>query len=147
MKTGREIDLSGARNPEDAVRQILRIRFAECLARQVALAHENDDDMHAFRLACKRLRYAIERSKEEHPELQPAAELLSQMTDELGAAHDCVVLGERAEKAQARAAHFRTRQDRNRYVKRARRLWQQAFRDGSPFAQLAHFTGYTWEAQ
>lgn len=145
MKGGRAIDFSAVADSEDAIREILRLRFAELLERQAVLTGEDDEAMHAFRLACKRLRYAIERFPEEHPELQPAAELLSQMTDELGAAHDCVVLGGHAEKAQANIARFRTRQDRNRYVKQARRLWQHAFRRESPFAALAQFTGFSWE--
>lgn len=146
MKRGRDIAFDDVAVPEDAIRTILRIRFAECLASQTTLSSEDDEAMHGFRLACKRLRYAIERFAEEHPELQPAAEILSQMTDELGAAHDCVVLAQRAGKAQANVVRFRTRQDRNRCVKRARRLWQSAFSAQSPFAALAHYTGYTWEA-
>jgi CHAD domain-containing protein len=146
MKGGRDIDFSAAATPEHAIREILRVRFAECLARQEVLHGEDDGEMHGFRLACKRLRFAIERFNEEHPELQPAAQVLSQMTDELGAAHDSVVLGERAKKAAADAVVFRTRQQRNRYVKRARRLWQNAFRYESPFAALAQYTGYTWAA-
>lgn len=146
MKGGRAIDFGAASSPEDAIREVLRIRFAEVLERQAALSGEDDGEMHGFRLACKRLRYAIERFDEEHPELQAAAEVLSQMTDELGAAHDSVVLGERAKKAAANAVVARTRQERNRYVKRARRLWQHAFRYDSPFAALAEYAGYTWAA-
>jgi hypothetical protein len=78
--------------------------------------------------------------------LQPSAELLAELTDELGAAHDSVVLGERAERTGAHVVRFHTRQDRNRYVKRARRLWQNAFREDSPFAALATYAGYTWQA-
>ena len=146
MKGGREIDFGNAASPEQAIRTVLRIRFAEVLERQAALGGDDDGEMHGFRLACKRLRYAIERFNEAHPELQPAAELLSQMTDELGASHDFVVLGERAKKAGADAVIFRTRQERNRYVKRARRLWRDAFRNDSPFAALAQYAGYTWAA-
>jgi CHAD domain-containing protein len=145
MKSGRAIDFAGVTDSERAIRQILRLRFAEVLERQSSLYGQNDDEMHAFRLACKRLRYAIERFEEEHPELQPATEMLQQMTDELGAAHDSVVLGGQAEKAKANITRFRTRQDRNRYVKQARRLWQQAFHRDSPFAALAQYTGFSWE--
>lgn len=144
MKRGRDIDYAGVETSEDAVRRLLRVRFAECLERQAALAGEDDDAMHAFRLACKRLRYAIERSTEAHPELKDTAELLSNITDELGAAHDCVVLGQRAEKCGAAIVALRTRHDRNRFVTRARRLWHRAFLRNSPFAALAAFTGYTW---
>jgi CHAD domain-containing protein len=145
MKGACEIDFAQAGEPEEAIRQILRVRFAECLTHQAALSGEDDEYMHEFRLACKRLRYAIERFSEEHPELEPAAQLLEQMTDELGAAHDSVVLHQRAEKAGADVVRFHTRQDRNRHVQRARRLWQSAFRAESPFATLAAYTGYTWK--
>jgi CHAD domain-containing protein len=144
VKAGREIDLGALQTPGDAVRRLLRVRFAECLEHQAALAGEDDEAMHAFRLACKRLRYAIERSTGQHPELEAAAVVLSKMTDELGAAHDCVVLGRRAEQIGAPIVASRTRQDRDRFVKRARRLWRTAFAAGSPFAALAQFTGYTW---
>jgi CHAD domain-containing protein len=145
LKNAREIDFGGAATPEDAIREILRIRFAECLSQQSTLASDDDDAIHGFRLACKRLRYAIERFTEQHPELKSAAELLEQMTDELGAAHDSFVLGEQAERTGADVVRFHTRQDRNRHVKRARRLWHAAFRKQSPFEALARYAGYTWQ--
>jgi CHAD domain-containing protein len=145
VKGALDIDFSKIAEPEDAIKHILRVRFAECLMQQAALDGEDDEQMHAFRLTCKRLRFAIERFTDAHSQLRPAAELLQQMTDELGAAHDSVVLHERAEKAGAGVVRFRTRQDRNRHVKRARRLWQNAFHTESPFAALAEYTGYTWK--
>jgi CHAD domain-containing protein len=126
---------------------LLRLRFAECLERQGALGGDDDEALHAFRLTCKRLRYAIERYPEDFPELQPAAECLAQMTDELGAAHDCVVLAELANKHGAQSIAWRARQDRNAAVKRAIKTWRQAFRQDSPFAPLATFTGFTWSLE
>lgn len=147
MKAAREFPAVTTENPREVVRELLRLRFAECLERQSALSGNDDEALHAFRLACKRLRYAIERSPQDLAELQPAAERLSQMTDELGAAHDCVVLAGLANKHGAQHIASRARHDRNAAVKRAIKTWQQSFRRDSPFAPLAAFTGFTWSLE
>jgi CHAD domain-containing protein len=144
MKTARDLTFPGLASPDDAMRYLLRIRFAECLEKQRALNDSDDEALHGFRLACKRLRYAIDRTPEPGVDLRPVGELLSTMTDELGAAHDCVVLAERAAKCNADRVARRALQDRNRYVRRARRLWNRAFELNGTFAVLAGFTGFHW---
>jgi len=144
MKAGRELEIPGS-TPLEGMRYILRIRFAECLQRAPSLLGEDDEQMHAFRLACKRLRYSIERFSGDLPQLQEAAQLLTQMTDELGAAHDAVVLQKRSERLNGALVAARARRDRNRHVDSARRVWAGAFHRKSPFARLADFTGFTWE--
>lgn len=142
MKSGREITFSGVDSPEQAAQFVLRVRFAECLEKQGALDGDDNDAIHAFRLACKRLRYAIERF--ELAPLQPAADALKRVTDELGSAHDCVVLARRASDCGADLVAERALRDRDRYVRRGTRAWREGFADGGVFATLAQYTGFDW---
>jgi CHAD domain-containing protein len=108
---------------DDVIERALRERRRDCFALAPALYTHDDDAIHRFRLACKRLRFAIEGFEVES--LAHAAEALSDITGELGSAHDCVVLSERARRCDAGAVAWHAMQDRGRYVKRARALWQQ----------------------
>jgi len=145
VKRGRDIAFDGVRDCGDAIALVLRVRFAECLERNAALYGEDAEAMHAFRLACKRLRYAIERFRQEAPQLQPAAEFLACMTDELGSANDCTVLAERSERCGRSVLAALARDDRDRYVRRARRLWRRAFKRRGALVDLAQYAGFTWE--
>ncbi len=144
MKDPREISFAGFTGAQQAVRHLLRVRFAECLEQQSALNGDDDDAIHAFRLACKRLRYALERLPSGSADLTRVANLLEDITDELGAAHDCVVLAERAENCDADLVAARALRDRRRYLQHASRLWGRAFRSGGAFEPLATFTGFQW---
>lgn len=146
MKEARQISFAGISAPDQAVRMLLRVRFAECLEKQNALNGADDDAVHAFRLACKRLRYAIERWENPGKDLEPVAELLSKITDELGAAHDCVVLAKRASECKAELVVRRALKDRDRYKKRGKRLWYGAFKARGGFEPLALYTGFHWDA-
>lgn len=130
--------------PEQAQRHVVRVRFAECLQRQHALDDGDDERVHAFRLACKRLRFALERMEPMAPELERAASLLSVLTGELGDAHDCARLAEYALEHGAPLVAERARRDRARYLSRARRLLRHAFRANGEFAPLASYAGFTW---
>lgn len=144
MKDAREIAFAGIATPDDAVRHVVRLRFAECLEKQAALSGGGDEAVHAFRLACKRLRYAVERFEQTKTMLAPAAELLSGIADELGAAHDCVVLAARAGTCGADLVTQRALADRDRYVRRAARIWKRGFEEHGAFAPLAAYTGFHW---
>jgi len=98
--------------------------------------------MHAFRLACKRLRYAIERFDPQVTGLQAAARTLEVMTDELGAAHDCVVLAELARSKRSRTVARRAWGDRDAHVANARKIWHSAFASNGAFEALAAYAGY-----
>ena len=145
MKTGREIRYEGVETIDEAILLLLRVRFAECLELEPALLTEDDEAMHAFRLACKRLRFAIERFEKQLPELTPVAEFLSHVTDELGSAHDCVVLAQRSLTCEAPLIALRARRDRDRYVAHARRVWRRAFRKRGAMGALAQYAGFRWE--
>lgn len=143
-KRGRTADLSSADSPQSAIRSLLRLRFAECLEQEHVLSGDDDEAIHAFRLACKRLRFAIERWPDELANLQPAAELLSGITDELGTAHDCVIIADRAQECNADIVVRMAQSDRRRYVARAIVRWRSGFRAQGAFAPLAEFAAYQW---
>lgn len=132
------------RTAAQAQRHVVRVRFAECLQRQAALDGSDDERLHAFRLACKRLRFAIERLEPQPQGLEPAANVLSALTDELGCAHDCSELAAYAAKCEAPLAVPRLRADRDRCVIRARRLWRHGFLERGEFATLAEYAGFSW---
>ena len=131
-------------SPEDAQRNIVRVRFAQALHQQSALDSHDDERVHAFRLACKRLRFALERLDPQAPGIKRALLLLSRLTDELGWAHDCMQLAQIALDCAAPLVAVRAGRDRDRYILRARRLWRHAFRSSGEFAELAGYAGFTW---
>lgn len=144
MKDALALHFSSLTTPEQAQQHVVRVRFAEALARQSALTQGNDEEVHAFRLACKRLRFAIERLENPEPSLQTAAKILGRLTDELGGAHDCAELAKLASECGAPLVTQRALHDRDRYVTRAARLWRRAFREEGAFAALATYAGFTW---
>ncbi|HEY9180236.1 MAG TPA: CHAD domain-containing protein [Candidatus Baltobacteraceae bacterium] len=137
---------SGVTDAAQAQRYVVRVRFAEALRSQSALESGDDERLHAFRLCCKRLRFAIERLEAPSPGLDRAAALLSKITDELGFAHDCAQLIDLAKETPAPLVQARAKRDRDRYVGRAARLWNQAFVGDGEFAPLAAYAGFTWSA-
>jgi CHAD domain-containing protein len=128
----------------EAERYVTRVRFAECLQRQSALDGRDDEALHAFRLACKRLRFALERLEQAPADLDRAIALFGRLTDELGFAHDCARLAELAAESDAPLVAARARRDREAYVRQAQRLWRRAFGTQGEFAALAHYAGFTW---
>lgn len=144
MKNALELRFASISAPEQAERYVVRVRFAECLQRQSALRNGDGEAVHAFRLACKHLRFALERLQPQQPALARAQGLLSTLTDELGWAHDCVRLAELAAECNAPLVAARARRDRDRYVVRARRLWRRGFLAAGEFEPLAAYAGFTW---
>jgi CHAD domain-containing protein len=139
-----QIRFPALQTPDQAQRHVVRVRFAECLQHQPQLEDDDDERVHAFRLACKRLRFALERMEPQNDDLRRAGSLLSTLTDELGNAHDCARLAEFASECGAPLVAARARRDRARYLLRARRLWRHAFRTNGEFAPLAAYAGFTW---
>lgn len=144
MKDAVELRFASAADTQEAQRHIVRVRFAEAMRKQAALERRDDEAVHAFRLACKRLRFALERLQPQPPQMKRAQMLLSRLTDELGWAHDCAQLALLADESHAPLVAARARRDRDRYVIRARRLWRHAFREAGEFAHLADYAGFTW---
>jgi CHAD domain-containing protein len=144
MKDPLQIRLRSMQTPAQAERHVIRVRFAECLQREPALEGDDDERVHGFRLACKRLRFALERLESPPEELERAAWLLSRVCDELGWAHDCARLAQVASECGAPAVGARALRDRARYLVRARRVWRHAFKTNGEFAPLAAYAGFSW---
>lgn len=136
--------LRSLQTPEQAERRVIRIRFAESLQRQAALESDDDERVHGFRLACKRLRFALERLEPQPEELSRTVALLAELCEELGWAHDCARLAHFASECGAPLVAQRALRDRARYLTRARRLWRHAFKTSGEFAPLASYAGFSW---
>jgi CHAD domain-containing protein len=136
----RDIDLGEACGVEDAMRRIAIVRFAEVLTLAPALRRGESQPLHDLRIACKRLRYALERFTSREPSLLDAATRLRQMQDALGTLHDCDVLLGRLGPA-LRSSAQRVRTQRSEALDRSRALWRDAFASYGPFEGLMRFTG------
>lgn len=86
------IELSDTNDVADVVERIIRGRLREVTGLAAGLEHRDNRGLHDFRIACKRLRYAIERFEPLDLSLESAAEHLAQVQDALGEAHDRDVL-------------------------------------------------------
>jgi CHAD domain-containing protein len=86
------IELSGARDVADVVERVVRERLREVTALAAGLEQRDRRGLHDFRIACKRLRYALERFEQFEPTLESAAEHLALVQDALGEVHDRDVL-------------------------------------------------------
>ncbi|HKU66728.1 MAG TPA: CHAD domain-containing protein [Candidatus Baltobacteraceae bacterium] len=144
MKNAAELRFTSVADSSQAQRHVVSVRFAETLSRQSALEADDDEALHAFRLCCKRLRFALERLDPQSPEMREARTLVGRLTDELGWAHDCAELAKLAHEHRAPLTAARARRDRDRYVARAARLWRHAFRTSGEFEALAQYAGFTW---
>jgi CHAD domain-containing protein len=76
----------------DVIDRIVNARRREMSALSSALTSRDMQALHDFRIACKRLRYAMERFYDRVPEFAAAAARLAEMQDALGEAHDRDVL-------------------------------------------------------
>lgn len=144
MNTFTVIPFIAIPDAQEAERHVVRVRFAEALARQSSLDGQDDEALHAFRLACKRLRFALERIEPQPSHLMDAVALLQQITDELGFAHDCAELAQLANESHAPIVAARARRDRDRYRERAKRLWRNGFAEKAALAPLASYAGFRW---
>lgn len=88
----RRVRLKDARRARDVIDAIVRTRRAETEALSAAFASRQMQDLHDFRIACKRLRYAMERFCKRVPEFEAPAARLAEIQDALGEAHDRDVL-------------------------------------------------------
>ena len=136
----RRIDLDELYGPDTIMRRVAIVRFAEVLGLAQALRHARAAELHDLRIACKRLRFALERFSTFEPSLHEAVIRLAQLQDALGDIHDRDVLMELLPKSARNTAH-RLEVQREDAVTRARALWHDAFATFGPFAGLVHFTG------
>jgi CHAD domain-containing protein len=135
----RSIDLTIACGVDDAMRRIAIVRFAELLTLSPALRTHRPCDLHDFRIACKRLRYALERFTSKEPSLLEAASRLSQLQEALGNWRDREQLLTMVPALELTAR--RIANERDDALSRANALWRDAFATYGPFEGLMRFTG------
>jgi CHAD domain-containing protein len=119
----RRVDLSRARAAREVIDRIVRTRREEADALAQALQTREPPALHDFRIACKRLRYAMERFCDRVPDFQEPARLLAGIQDALGDAHDRDVLLAILPPTMPETER-RLRSERNELVDRAAALWR-----------------------
>jgi len=109
----------------ELARRVLRTRVCEVLRLAGGLQRRDQPGLHAFRIACKRVRYALERFADLEPTLETAVKPFAQLQDALGEAHDRDVLLSILPVAMEQTEH-RLTGEREACVDRAVGLWAQA---------------------
>jgi CHAD domain-containing protein len=117
------IHLRSLSRVEQVVERVLQTRLREVRSLTVGLDRRDNAGLHGFRIACKRLRYAIERFTSLDPSLQEAGEKLALLQDALGEAHDRDVLLTILPPTMP-ATERRLKSERNAWVDRACVLWR-----------------------
>jgi CHAD domain-containing protein len=118
------VDLRGVADVEALVERVLQTRLREARALASGLERRDKQSLHHFRIACKRLRYALERFQSLEPSLEAIAEHLALLQDALGEAHDRDVLLAILPPTMP-ATERRLSDERLAYVERAATVWQQ----------------------
>jgi CHAD domain-containing protein len=119
------VDLGEAREAAQILRCIVGVRFAEAGAQAGALRTGGTDELHQFRIAVKRLRYALERFAEIDPLFEATATHLAHLQDALGETRDCDLLL-RALPPTMPKTHGRLLEHRLTNALRAQKLWNDA---------------------
>lgn len=117
------VSLHGVRDLDELIGRVVRTRLAEAQALTTGLQRRDRAGLHDFRIACKRLRYALERFQTTDSSLEAIAERLALLQDALGEAHDRDVLLAILPPAMAMTER-RLTADREACVDRAQSLWQ-----------------------
>jgi CHAD domain-containing protein len=118
------VDLNGVGTAGELAERILRIRSREVCALAAGLECRGKRALHDLRIACKRLRYALEGFASLDPSLERCAQRLGSLQDVLGDVHDrdllLAILPPHMSKTQGRLHH-----EREACVERATMLWAQ----------------------
>jgi CHAD domain-containing protein len=117
------VDLRGVERVEELVERVLQMRLREVRALTTGLERRDNAGLHDFRIACKRLRYAIERFAPLEPSLETIGERLALLQDALGGAHDRDVLLAILPPSMS-ATERRLKAARDECVDRAVVIWQ-----------------------
>ena len=134
----RPIVLGADETPHAAATRILAIRFSEALLLSDALDDGDPGRIHAFRIACKRVRYASELFGDQmRAQLHEVTSVLAQLQDLLGEVHDCDVLDALAMRSGAYRLRRRIARDRRRKLEAARRLWRTSLRQNGELQAAA----------
>jgi CHAD domain-containing protein len=124
MKPG-PVHLDGAVAAPDVLRRVTGVRLAEAGALAHALQSGAPDDLHQFRIACKRLRYVLERFAAIDLPFEAAATHFSHLQDALGETHDCDLLLAALPPTMGKT-RARLREHRLTNALHAQRLWSDA---------------------
>lgn len=120
----KRVRLNATATTDRIVERIVAVRLAEARALAGQLQHRQSAGLHAFRIACKRLRYALERFESLDPSFEKAAIRLAQVQDELGETHDRDVLLAVLPPSMGETQR-RLLKERDDCVTRAKRLWRR----------------------
>ncbi|MBV9332931.1 MAG: CHAD domain-containing protein [Candidatus Eremiobacteraeota bacterium] len=118
------VDLRGVENVDELVERVLQTRLREARELAIGLQVRDKQSLHDFRIACKRLRYALERFQGLEPSLEQIAERLALLQDALGEAHDRDVLLTILPPTMP-ATERRLQSERSELVERAAALWRE----------------------
>ncbi len=120
----RRVDLAHVDNVEELAGRVLQTRLAEARALGNPLDRRDKQGLHDFRIACKRLRYALERFGSLNATLDEFADKLASLQDALGEAHDRDVLLTILPPTMPETER-RLMRDREACVDRAVALWEE----------------------
>jgi CHAD domain-containing protein len=118
------VGLEGVDDVQDLVARVLRARLREARALTTGLARRDKQGLHDFRIAGKRLRYALERFQTLDPSLETIAERLALVQDALGEAHDRDVLLAILPPSMP-STERRLKNEREAFVDRSQALWSE----------------------
>jgi CHAD domain-containing protein len=118
------VDLTGVDDVQKLVARVLQTRLREARALTTRLARRDQQGLHYFRIAGKRLRYALERFQALDPSLEAIAERLALVQDALGEAHDRDVLLAILPPAMP-STQRRLKDEREAFVDRSLALWSE----------------------
>ncbi|MBV8724380.1 MAG: CHAD domain-containing protein [Candidatus Eremiobacteraeota bacterium] len=86
------VELRGVTTARELARRVIGTRAQEVGRLAAAFEGREKAQLHDFRIACKRLRYALERFSALEPSLEAASQQFALLQDALGEAHDRDVL-------------------------------------------------------
>ncbi|MDP9111160.1 MAG: CHAD domain-containing protein, partial [Candidatus Eremiobacteraeota bacterium] len=138
----RIVPIDTRRGTDEATYRIVTVRTAEVLASSQDFS-VNGKRLHAFRLSIKRLRYALDRFALSLPQFADAGEYLESLGDELGDAHDLLLLEDFAVRYGAGLLLERASADCNAAIERAALLWRTAIAPRGQFAELLAYVGFS----
>ena len=116
------VSLQGVSDVGGLVGRVLQTRLREARDLARGLNDRDQQGLHDFRIACKRLRYALERFESLEPSLKEIADKLATLQDALGEVHDRDVLLTILPPTMP-ATERRLVNDRETFVDRAGALW------------------------
>lgn len=118
------VELRGVANVDELMDRVLQTRLREVRALSAGLERRDAQGLHDFRIACKRLRYALERFETVDPSLDQIAQRLALLQDALGEAHDRDVLL-KILPPQMPTTERRLQSEREERVNRAAIMWRE----------------------